>query len=86
MVGFPKSGHKYSLTLSSDIPCSVKAVDPRNKKKKEDEYDGEMGIFYNPSKIMKLVLFIIIIDGTSKEHEQMEQKVLYQSLKGLGRF
>ena len=43
-----------------------------------------MGIFYNPSKIMKVVLFILIIDGTSKEHKRMEQKVLNQSLKGLG--
>ena len=45
-----------------------------------------MGIFYNLSKIMKLVLFILIIDGTSKEHKRMEQKVLNQSLKGLGGF
>ena len=35
-----------------------------------------MGIFYNPSKIIKVVLFILIIDGTSKEHKRMEQKVL----------
>ena len=45
-----------------------------------------MGIFYNLSKIMKLVLFILIIDGTSKEHKRMEQKVLNQSLKGLDGF
>ena len=45
-----------------------------------------MGTFYNLSKIMKLVLFILIIDGTSKEHKRMEQKVLNQSLKGLGGF
>ena len=64
----------------------MKAVDPRNKKKKEEEEDGEMGIFYNPSKIMKLVLFILIIDGTSKQHKRMAQKVLNQSLKGLGGF
>ena len=75
----------------------MKAVDPRNKKKKEEgrrrrkkkkeeEYDGEMGIFYNPSKIMKLVLFILIIDGISKQHKRMAQKVLNQSLKGLGGF
>ena len=61
-------------------------VDPRNKKKEEEEEDGEMGIFYNPSKIMKLVLFILIIDGTSKQHKRMAQKVFNQSLKGLGRF
>ena len=33
-----------------------------------------MGIFYNPSKIMKLVPFILIIDGTSKQHKMMPQK------------
>ena len=27
---------KYPLTVYSDISCSVKAVDPRNKKKKEE--------------------------------------------------
>ena len=69
----------------------MKAVDPRNKKKEErrkkkEEEDGEMGIFYNPSKIMKLVLFILIIDGTSKQHKRMAQKVFNQSLKGLGGF
>ena len=63
----------------------MKAVDPRNKKK-EKEKDGEMGIFYNPSKIVKLVLFILIIDGTSKQHKRMTQKVFNQSLKGLGGF
>ena len=62
----------------------MKAVDLRNKKKEEE--DGEMGIFYNPSKIMKLVLFILIIDGTSKQHKRMAQKVFNQSLKGLGGF
>ena len=72
---------KYPLTVYSNIPCSVKAVDPRNKKKEEE--DGEMGIFYNPSKIMKLV-FILIIDGTSKQLKRMAQKVFNQSLKGLG--
>ena len=35
---------------------------------------------------MKLVLFILIIDGTSKLHEMMPQKVFYQSLKRLGGF
>ena len=64
----------------------MKAVDPRNKKKEEEEEDGEMGIFYNPSKIMKLVLCILIIDGTSKQHKRMAQKVVNQSLKGLGGF
>ena len=29
---------------------------------------------------MKLVLFILIIDGTSKQHKRMAQKVLNQSL------
>ena len=45
-----------------------------------------MGIFYNPSKIMKLVLFTLMIDGTSKQHKMMPQKDFYQSLKGLGGF
>ena len=45
-----------------------------------------MGIFYNPSKIMKVVLLILIIDGTSKEHKRIEQKVFNQRLKGLGGF
>ena len=30
---------------------------------------------------MKLVLFILIIDGTSKEHKRMKQKVLNQSFE-----
>ena len=45
-----------------------------------------MGIFYNPSKIMKLVPFILITNGKSKQHKRMPQKDFYQSLKGLGRF
>ena len=45
-----------------------------------------MGTFYNLSKIMKLVLFILIIDGTSKQHKRMAQKFFNQSLKGLGGF
>ena len=36
--------------------------------------------------LMKLVLFILIIDGTSKQHKMMAQKVFYESLKGLGGF
>ena len=39
-----------------------------------------MGIFYNLSKIMKLVPFILIIDGTSKQHKMMPQEVFYQSI------
>ena len=62
------------------------AKQEEEEEKEEEEEDGEMVIFYNLSKIMKLVLFILIIDGTSKEHKRMEQKVLNQSLKGLGRF
>ena len=45
-----------------------------------------MGIFYNPSKIMKLVPFILIIAGTSKQHKMMPQKVFHPSLKRLGGF
>ena len=37
-------------------------------------------------KIMKLVLFILIINGTSKQHKRMAQKAFYQSLKGLSWF
>ena len=29
-----------------------------------------MGIFYNPSIILKLVLFILIINGTSKQQQK----------------
>ena len=43
------------------------AVDSQNKKEEEEE-DGEMGIFYNPSKILKLVQFTLIIVRTSKKH------------------
>ena len=46
----------------------MKALDPRNKKEEEEEEEGEMGIFYNPSKIFKLVQFILIIVGISKKH------------------
>ena len=67
--------------------CSVKGVDLQNKKKKEEEEkDGEMGIFYNLSKIMKLMPFILIIDEITKQHKMMPQKHFYQSLKGLSWF
>ena len=50
----------------------MKALDPRNKKEEEEEEeeeeDGEMGIFYNQSKLFKLMQFILIIVGTSKKH------------------
>ena len=81
-----RPGYEYfknHLTVSSDNTCSVKAVDLRSKKKEED---GEMGIFYNPSKIIKLVPFILIIDGTPKQHKMMPQKDFNQSLKGLSWF
>ena len=42
-----------------------------------------MGIFYNLSKIMTLVPFILIIDGTPKQHKMLPQKDFYQSLNGL---
>ena len=64
----------------------MKAVDPQNKKKEKEEEDGEMGIFYNPSKIMKLVPFTLIIDRTPKQHKMMPQKDFYQSSKGLSWF
>ena len=40
------------------------------KQEIEVEQDGEMCMFYNPSKIMKLVPFILIIGGTSKQHKK----------------
>ena len=46
----------------------------------EEEEEGEMGIFYNLSKIMKLVLFILIIDGTSKEYN-MIRRILKHTLR-----
>ena len=52
----------------------MKAVDLQNKEKKKNnnnksKMELEMGIlnFYNPSKLMKLMQFILIIDGTSKQ-------------------
>ena len=50
--------------------------------KQEEDDDKEMGTFYNLSKIIKLVPFILIFDGTSKQHKRMPQKVLLSSLKG----
>ena len=44
-----------------------------------------MGIFYYLSKIVKLMSFILRIDGIPKQ-QRMSQKDFYQSLKGLGRF
>ena len=41
------------------------------REREEEEEKGEMGIFYNPSKIMKLVPFILIIGGTTKQHKRM---------------
>ena len=43
-------------------------------------------MFYNSSKIFKLMQFILIIVGTSKKHQRMSQEVFCQSLKGLGGF
>ena len=34
-------------------------------KQEEEEEDEEMGIFYNPSKIINFMPFILIIDETS---------------------
>ena len=45
-----------------------------------------MGIFYYLSKIMKLMLFILVTDGTSTQHKIMLQKVFYRNLKGLSGF
>ena len=40
-----------------------------------------MGIFYNPSKIMKLIPFILTIDGISKQHKMMSQKDFLSKFK-----
>ena len=58
----------------------------KQEEKEERRIRWRMGIFYNLSKIMKIVLFILVIDGTSKQHKRMAQKVFNQSLKGLGGF
>ena len=52
----------------------------------KQEEEEERRIFYNPSKIMKLVPFILINDGIPKQHKMMPQKDFYQSLKGLSWF
>ena len=40
----------------------------QGEEEEEEEEDGEMGIFYNPLKIFKLMQFILIVVGTSKKH------------------
>ena len=45
-----------------------------------------MLIFYNPSKIMKLVSSTSIINEASKRHIRMPQMVFNQNTKGLGKF
>ena len=35
----------------------------------KQEYDGEMGILYTLSKIIKLIPFLLIIGGASKQHK-----------------
>ena len=47
----------------------------QEEEEEEEEEDGEMDIFYHPSKIFKLVQFISIIVGTSKKHQRMPQNV-----------
>ena len=56
------------------------------KQEEERKIRWRNGHILQSVKIMKLVLFILIIDGTSKQHKRMAQKVLNQSLKGLGGF
>ena len=57
-------------------PAEEEEEEGEGEEEEEEEEDGEMGIFYNPSKIM----------GTSKQHKRMAQKAFNQSLKGLGGF
>ena len=40
-----------------------------------------MGIFYNPSKILKLVLFILIINGTSKQQQKDDTESFLSKLE-----
>ena len=46
----------------------------QSKKKKKKKME-KWAYLYNLSKIMKLVLFILTIDGTSKQHKMMPQEV-----------
>ena len=53
----------------------------RPAKQEERRIRWRNGQFYNSSKIMKLMPFISITDGTSKQHKMMPQKDFYQSFK-----
>ena len=45
-----------------------------------------MGIFYNPSEIMNLVPFFLIICETSKQHNKNSWNGFYKNTKALGGF
>ena len=64
---------KDLFTVSSDNTCSVKAVDPQDKKKKNKMEKCAYCCTIHQNH--KLVLFILIIDGTSKQHKSMSQKI-----------
>ena len=48
--------------------------------------NGEMGIFYNPWKIMKLNAIPLNNAGESKQYKRMPQKVYHGNIKVLGCF
>ena len=73
---------KNHLPVTSDSAHYVKAVDLQNKKKNK----MDIWTYFTIRQIMKLMLFILIISGTSKQHKRMPEKVHYQSLKWLGGF
>ena len=57
------------LTVSSDSSYPFReGCKPakQERRRRRIEEDGEMGVFYNLSKILKLMPFILIIDGTFK--------------------
>ena len=50
----------------------------------KQEYDGEMGILYTLSKIIKLIPFLLIIGGASKQHKNDATEGFHQNTKALG--
>ena len=59
---------------------------PVKLEEEQQQNDGEMSIFYNPAKIMTLVLFTLMIGVASKQHKRMPQNGFHQSTKAVGDF